>query len=52
MIDFIDAGSGNLLWRGTGVRRLRTESGPEEITQEVNEIVEKILTQFPPQKKN
>lgn len=51
VIDIIAAGSENLLWRGTGVRRLRTESGPEEITQDVNEIVEKILAQFPPQTK-
>ncbi len=51
VIDIIDAGSGNLLWRGTGVRRLTQESGPEEITKDVNETVEKILAQFPPQSK-
>jgi len=49
VIDIIAAGNGKLLWRGTGARRLSQRSGPQEITAEVNETVEKILVQFPPQ---
>lgn len=49
VIDFIDAASGELFWRGIGARRLRQYSDPREITREVNETVDKILAQFPPQ---
>ncbi|HHP7233798.1 MAG TPA: DUF4136 domain-containing protein [Desulfobacterales bacterium] len=49
VIDFLDAASGELFWRGIGTRRLRQYSDPQEITREVNETVAKILAQFPPQ---
>ena len=49
VIDITDTKNGKLLWRGTGTRRVSRHSDPEKITKEVNESVEKILAQFPPQ---
>jgi len=49
VIDITDTKNGKLLWRGTGTRRVSRHSDPEKITKEVNENVEKILAQFPPQ---
>lgn len=51
VIDITEPGSGNLLWRGTGTRRLARRSNPEQITAEIDETVDKILAQFPPQPK-
>ncbi|MFO7605258.1 MAG: DUF4136 domain-containing protein [Desulfurivibrionaceae bacterium] len=39
---------GNLLWRGVGTAPFEQHAGPEEITKEINAMVEKILSQFPP----
>jgi len=49
VIDITDTKNGKLLWRGTGTRRVSKHSDPERITKEVNENVDKILAQFPPQ---
>jgi hypothetical protein len=51
MVDIIDSGSGDLLWRGTGTRTFVPHADPEKATKWINEIVQKILDQFPPQKK-
>lgn len=48
-IDFIDAASQTLLWRGTGTQRFREYKDPEKARQDINTLVEKILAQFPPQ---
>jgi hypothetical protein len=39
---------GNLLWRGVGTAPFEQHTGPEEITKEINAMVEKIMAQFPP----
>ncbi len=49
VIDITDTKNGKLLWRGTSTRRVSRHSNPEKITKKVNENVEKILAQFPPQ---
>ncbi|MBT8358661.1 MAG: DUF4136 domain-containing protein [Deltaproteobacteria bacterium] len=49
VIDITDAKNNELLWRGTGTRRVSRHSDPKETTKKVNQTVEKILTQFPPQ---
>ena len=49
VIDITDTINRKLLWRGTGTRQTSRHSNPEKITKEVNENVEKILAQFPPQ---
>jgi hypothetical protein len=51
VIDFIETGSGNLLWRGIGTRRLPQHPKPEKTTENVNQTVNKILSQFPPRQK-
>jgi hypothetical protein len=51
VIDFLDAANGDLLWRGTGSRRLVETTDPEKATRRVNETVERILEQFPPPSK-
>jgi hypothetical protein len=49
VIDLMDAATGDLLWRGTGTARVDQHSKPEESVKDINEVVEKILAQFPPQ---
>ncbi len=49
VIDVIDSGSGDIIWRGTGTRSFVPHADPEKITKEVNNTVNKILMQFPPQ---
>lgn len=51
VIDVIDAGSGGIIWRGTGTRSFVQHADPEKITNQVNKTVNKILMQFPPQEK-
>jgi len=47
-IDIIDPKDGKLLWRGKGTYRAEQHLKPEEATRRVNEVVDKILSQFPP----
>ena len=48
-IDFVDAASQTLLWRGTGTQRFREYKDPEKASRDIDTLVEKILAQFPPQ---
>lgn len=47
VIDLTDS-QGTLLWRGTGTRYLPEHTNPEKAEKIYNELVEKILEQFPP----
>jgi hypothetical protein len=47
VIDFTNA-QGDLLWRGNGTRYLPEHTNPEKSEKIYNELVEKILEQFPP----
>jgi hypothetical protein len=47
-IDFVDATSQTLIWRGTGIQRHREYDDPEKASRDINTLVEKILAQFPP----
>lgn len=47
-IDFVDATSPTLLWRGTGTQRFKEYDNPEKADRDINTLVEKILAQFPP----
>jgi hypothetical protein len=51
IIDFTDSNSGDLIWRGTGSKRLSRQSDPQKTTEIVNAVVEKILAQYPPSPK-
>jgi len=48
VIDFVDVSVRRLVWRGSGTRRLSRDPQPDRVTQRVNEAVDEILAQFPP----
>lgn len=47
-IDFYDAASGALIWRGIGSERVGMHSTPEDTSAFVNGMVNAVLAQFPP----
>ena len=47
-IDIHSADTGELMWRGVGVFRLKTHKTPEDAAEATQKIVDKILLQFPP----
>ena len=47
-VDFEDASSGELMWRGTSERRVSNTSKPEKRMKRVNREVAKIFRNFPP----
>jgi hypothetical protein len=49
VIDFVDAAKRRLVWRGSGTRRLSSNPEPDQVTKRVNEAVDEILSQFPPE---
>ncbi len=50
IIDFLDPTTGDLVWRGTGVRPLEETPTPERRDEIVRDVVERILAQYPPKK--
>jgi len=48
LIDFTDAKTHQLFWRGIGSRRIYQQSTPEKTTARVNRTVAEILAQYPP----
>jgi Domain of unknown function (DUF4136) len=52
VINFYDTKTGQLIWRGSGTRRLGWQSDPVKNTEEVNALVDKILAQYPPPSKS
>ena len=51
LIYLLDGFNEDLLWRGIGTTRVDQHTEPEEAVKYINEVVEKILSQFPPQTK-
>ena len=49
VLDLVGASSQELVWRGTGSRRLRPQTTPEESDRVVRETVNEILNVYPPQ---
>ena len=49
LIDVTDVASNRLVWRGVSTQRVSGHSTAEKSTALINETVEKILLQFPPQ---
>jgi hypothetical protein len=47
-LDFVDAKTKKLLWRGSGKARVGDAKTPEKRQKLINEAVEKILKKFPP----
>lgn len=48
VIDFYDARTGALIWRGTGSEIVSSNPTPQKTTEFVNRMVSSILAQFPP----
>lgn len=48
IIDFVTPQSGELIWRGTGVRPLEETPSPERRDEVVSDVVQRILDQYPP----
>ena len=48
IVDFTDAKTHQLIWRGIGSRRISQQSTPEKSTERVNRTVGEILAQYPP----
>ena len=51
IIDFLDAGTQRLFWRGTGTRRINYSSSPQKSVDTINIWVSEILKQYPPKAK-
>lgn len=51
VIDFIDANSKLLVWRGIAQKRLSKSTTPEENEKRVKQVVDAILAKYPPAKK-
>ena len=47
-IDFLDAESQKLFWRGTGIRRIAKSTRPQKSTEYTQKWVAEILKQYPP----
>lgn len=48
MVDVVDAGSNQLVWRGAAEGEVDVDAAPEERTQNINSAVAQILADFPP----
>lgn len=48
IIDVLEPGSGRLLWRGKGTSTVYEHVDPQKRIEKINEMVSKILGQFPP----
>jgi hypothetical protein len=48
VVDFADD-ERQLVWRGSGTRRLKKNPKPDQVTKKVDEAVAEVLGQFPPQ---
>ena len=48
VIDFVDAKTNNLIWRGTGQAMVEPSISPVEREKRINDGIAKILTNFPP----
>jgi hypothetical protein len=51
IIDFLDADTKILFWRGTGTRRIDYSSSPQSSADTINRWVAEILKQYPPKTK-
>ena len=49
IIDFVEPDSRKLIWRGSATDKVNFSNSPEKKEQKINEAVEKLLEQFPPQ---
>ena len=50
VLDFLDAKTKSLVWRGTASGAVRPAASPEEQQQRINEVIAELLARFPPKK--
>lgn len=50
VIDFLKPDSDIILWRGKSTRVVEIHSTPKKVIQDIDETIEKMLVQFPPEK--
>lgn len=50
ILDFIDGKTHRLVWRGTATGVLDTNPNPEKSEKNINQVVEKLLAQYPPKR--
>ena len=50
VLDFVDAQSRELIWRGIAKGEVRNYSSPVKRNERIDEIVQKVLSKFPPAK--
>lgn len=48
IVDFVDAARGELVWRGTARGEVDVFAKPEEKEQRMQEVIQKLLANFPP----
>ena len=48
VIDFVDAGKKELVWRGIAQKALKEGGSPESRERELNDIIKRLLAKFPP----
>ena len=49
IIDLVDAGTQNLVWRGSGTKTIdRTQKSPEQLQANIDEAVGRIMQSYPP----
>jgi hypothetical protein len=49
ILDVVDAGSNNLVWRGTAQAELSENTDAQKSQKRINEAVDKLLEKFPPE---
>lgn len=49
VLDFIDFGTKQLIWRGTAQKALADNPDPEKVERNIDEVVARLLEKFPPQ---
>ena len=52
VINLYNSKTGQLIWRGSGTRRIGWQSDPAKNTEEVDTLVDRILAQYPPPSKS
>ncbi len=48
VVDIIDAGTRDMVWRGVATKIVREYSSPEDMQKDIDEAVERVLAKFPP----
>jgi len=50
VLDFVDAKTQSLVWRGTATAAVQPKTSPEEQQERINKVIAEMLSRFPPKK--